>query len=453
MFAPNSHVYEGVTMSMHLGPMLLPYQYTGYKDEILASKASAWIGLNLMMTPIYDVKGPDAVKFLNSICVNDFTTLGDKGLRHAVICNEKGQLLTDGVVIKIGENHFRTYWLNPPIDYLVKASGMDIEGTDISGQEYFIQISGEKSLEILEKACECDLHDIKFATHRMTKINGKDMRVIRLGMSGNLAYEVHGPMQEFEEVYQKIWEVAQSFGAKKLGFLTYCMNHTEGGFPNILVHYPMPLYESDPGLTEYMNANPMLGMFHLNRRLRGSVGDDLQSRFVTPYDLGWGFLVKFNHEFVGRKALEDIAKNPPRTVTTLEWNAEDIAAVYATQFQGKGVEPCERIDAEPLDMYYIENLAANPFTGDGAIYRSDKVMADGKQVGISTGRIMSFYYNTMISLAFIDPNYAVEGTELKLIWGTPGTPQKEIRVKVARYPYNDLIRNEDRDVLSIPHYK
>ncbi len=64
---------------MHLGPMVIPFEYTGYKDEILASKTTAWIGLSLMLSPIYDIKGPDAAKFLNSICTNDFTTLGDKG--------------------------------------------------------------------------------------------------------------------------------------------------------------------------------------------------------------------------------------------------------------------------------------------------------------------------------------------------------------------------------------
>jgi len=80
-------------------------------------------------------------------------------------------------------------------------------------------------------------------------------------------------------------------------------------------------------------------------------------------------------------------------------------------------------------------------------------MADGKQVGISTGRICSYYYNRMMSMGFIDPKHAEEGKELTLIWGTPGTPQKEIRVKVARYPYIDLIRNENRDVETIPRYR
>ena len=451
MFPPNSPVYEGASLLFPMMPgVMLPYEYTGVGDEVIAAKESAWIGTQLMTSPIYDVKGPDAVRFLNSICVNDFTKLGYKGIRHAVICNDKGQILTDGVVIRLEENTYRTYWLNPPIDYFLQGSGMNVTGEVITGQEYFIQIAGEKSLEILEAACETSLRDIKFATHGMTTIAGCQMRVLRLGMTGNLAYEVHGPMADFETVYRRIWEVGQTFGAKKLGMLAYSgPNHTEAGFPNILIHYPMPWFESDPELTRYMTENLGMSFFNFNRRLLGSVGDDLQSRFVTPYDVGWGFLVNFNHEFTGKQALEAIAADPPRTVATLEWSAEDVGDIFASQFRGKDVEPYEPIDL-PVDMYYQDNVVGWPAVG--YIYRADKVMADGECIGISAGRTRSYYYNTMISLAFINPKYAVEGQELTLIWGTPGKPQKEVRVKVARHPYIDLPRNEDRDVSTLPPF-
>ena len=47
----------------------------------------------------------------------------------------------------------------------------------------------------------------------------------------------------------------------------------------------------------------------------------------------------------------------------------------------------------------------------------------------------------MISLAFISAEYAKEGTELEILWGTPGTRQMKVRAKVARFPYNqDYIR-------------
>src|SRR3546814_4742755 len=98
-------------------------------------------------------------------------------------------MLTDGVVIKIADDTFRTYWLNPVLEYYLKNSGMDVQGEDISFREYFYQIDGVKSLEILERAAECDLHDVKFARTRMIKIAGKDVRLIRLGMSGTLGYE------------------------------------------------------------------------------------------------------------------------------------------------------------------------------------------------------------------------------------------------------------------------
>ena len=408
-----------------------------------------------MISPVYDIKGPDSIRFLNSICTNNFSKLGDNGLRHAILCNEKGQIMTDGVVIKIARDHYRTYWLNPPIDFLLRTSGMDVRGEDLSFQEYFIQISGERSLEILERACASDLHDIRFATHRMTQIGGKSMRVVRLGMSGNLAYEVHGPIAEFEEIYQRLWAAGQHLGARKLGMNAYSgPNHTPGGYPNIHIHYPLPWYESDEdryrGLNDYLRENPQLGFFNQNRRITGSVGPELQQRFVNPFELGWGKLVRLDKpdDFPGRAALASLGNKPGRTVVTLEWNAEDFAAVYATQLMGRDVTPCEPIDA-PLDMYYQAN-AVGFARGEGCIYRADWVQASGRNIGISSGRVVDYYYNRMISLGFIDPSYAREGNELEVLWGTPGTPQRRVRVRVAPFPFHDSIRNEVRDVADVP---
>lgn len=91
-------------------------------------------------------------------------------------------------------------------------------------------------------------------------------------------------------------------------------------------------FESGEGLANWLYQRPMLGFYNIKRELRGSVGDDLETRFMTPFDVGWDFLVKFNHEFTGKKALEKIAKERKRTVVTLEWNAEDIGKTFATRF-------------------------------------------------------------------------------------------------------------------------
>jgi glycine cleavage system aminomethyltransferase T len=449
----NSPLYDGVTLIAPAGPgMLLPYEFDGVRVEAAACRDAAWIGTQLMITPIYDVKGPDAVRFLNSVCINDFTKLGESGVRHAVICNERGQIMTDGVVIKLAEQHYRTYWLNPPLEFLLQTSGMDVQGEDMSFTEYFIQVDGERSLEILERACGHDLHDIGFARHRMTKIGDKDMRVLRLGMSGGLGYEVHGPMADFDEVYSRLWAAGQPLGAKKLGMHAYAsFNHTPGGFPNIFIHYPLPWFESEAGrfagLSDFLAQRPHQTGFSVNRQLRGSVGDDLAARFVTPHDVGWSYLVNLKKPdaYPGREALAALAEQPPRTVVTLEWNADDVAAVYATQLMGRAVEPCEDI-ARPVDMHYQDFGL-----GKGFVYRADHVMtAEGRHVGISSGRTVDYHSRRMLSLAFVDTDQAIEGRTLTLRWGTPGTVQKDIRVTVAKCPYHDAVPNGQRDVSGIP---
>lgn len=432
---------------INFGGFLQPYEFEGVVKDIDGYRKSAWIGTSLSTSPIYDVYGPDAVKFLNSVCVNDFTKLGMKGLRHAILCNEKGQILTDGVVIRIGEDRYRTYWLAPVLAYLTENSDMDVSGEDVSGTEYFIQIAGEKSLEILENAFEQDLHDIKFARHRKVFVDGKGVEVIRLGMSGNLAYEIHGPIQEFNEIYDKVWAAGKIFGASRLGLHNYSLfNHTEAGFPNINLHYPLPWFESGKEMADYMREHPQQSYYNLCRELKGSVGDDLQSRFVTPYDTSCEGLIRFDHDFTGKEALQKIAQHPARTAVTLEWNGDDVAKVFATMLK-PGEEPCEDISHES-EVEFLHNMKNNVF-----VYRADRVLANGKDIGISSGRIISYHYNSMISLGFIDPAYAKEGTELTLLWGTPGTRQMDIRVKVARYPYNsDFVRNQDKNVEEIPHY-
>ena len=440
--------FEGAALLYQMMPgMMLPYEYEGVSREIGAYQTSAWIGTALMISPIFDVYGPDVTKFFNSICTNDFTKLGLTGIRHAVICNEKGHILTDGVALKVAENRVRTYWLNPPLQYLAETSGMDIQVEDMTGREYFIQIDGKRSLEILEDAFQADMHDIKFARHRIQMVDGKSVRVLRLGMSGNLAYEIHGDMADFAEIYGKVWASGQKFGAQKLGLHAYNLfNHTEAGFPNINLHYPLPWFESDAGMAKYMYEHPMQAFYNIKRELKGSVGDDLETRFMTPFDVGWDFLVKFNHEFTGRAALEELAKQRRRTPVTLEWNPQDVAAVYATMLT-PGEQPCEDITIQG------SSFSNTRPAGEGFTYRADKVFCGDEEVGISSGRIHSYTYNSMISLGFIKPELAVEGKELTVLWGTPGTRQMKISAKVARFPYNgDYIRNENKDVEEIPHF-
>jgi glycine cleavage system aminomethyltransferase T len=171
--------------------------------------------------------------------------------------------------------------------------------------------------------------------------------------------------------------------------------------------------------------------------LCGSMGTDMKLRYCNPIELGWAKTVVFDHDFIGRSALEKEAANPRRTMVTLVWNPEDILDVFASQFQ--------------TGEHYMPMTPSHFGQEHGrSIQYADKVLKDGKEAGISSGRNYSYYFRQMISLCSIDTAYSKLGTEVIVLWGNPGTRQKEIRATVSRFPYLNENRNENIDVNTIP---
>jgi vanillate/3-O-methylgallate O-demethylase len=173
--------------------------------------------------------------------------------------------------------------------------------------------------------------------------------------------------------------------------------------------------------------------------LVGSMGKNIKLRYRNPVELGWADMIRFDHEFVGRKTLEKIVADPKRKMVTLEWNAEDITDIYASQFRDE--VPYPQMD-RPNDSYWVPG----PMT-----YHADQVLKDGKLIGISSGRTISQFYHRMISLCSIDVEFFALGTEVIVLWGDPGTRQKQVRAKVARFPYLQEERNSEVDVSKIPY--
>ena len=103
----------------------------------------------------------------------------------------------------------------------------------------------------------------------------------------------------------------------------------------------------------------------------GSIGGSLDSAdiadyYLTPYDIGYGKTVKFDHDFIGREALERMAETPSRTKVTLVWNADDVTAAIGSLYRpGPGAK---FIDL-PKARY--------------ATHHEDKVLRDGRPVGVS----------------------------------------------------------------------
>ncbi len=416
-------------------PFAVPYEYTGWRDEQMSWKTTCYLHGTLNPTPTYRIKGPEALKFLIDTHVNSFTNFPVGTGKHSIMCNEEGLMMMDGVLLRLGEDDFITYWMAPYIAYALQKGNYRATGEDLTGKVFLFQVGGPRSLEVLERATGECLHDIKFIHHRMSTIAGKNVRILRLGMAGTLAYEVHGSLEDAYPVYKAIWAAGEPLDMRKLGWHTYMMNHTEDGFPQAYYHFPYPWGE-DKGFVEFLST--VSGTIGIQARFTGSMGTDIRLRYRNPVELGLARMIKFDHDFVGRKALEKEVANPRRAMVTLVWNKEDLIDIYASQFeQGESYANLDEPNHFPV-KHGVHG------------YHADQVLKNGKLVGISSGRAYSYYFRDMISLCSIDVEQSALGTEVIVLWGDPGTRQKEIRAVVSRFPYLNENRNEKVDVSTIP---
>ena len=130
--------------------------------------------------------------------------------------------------------------------------------------------------------------------------------------------------------------------------------------------------------------------------------DDIADYYLTPWDLGYGPFVKFDHDFVGRAALEKMAAQPAAQ--------EGHAGLERRRCRRARSDRCSATDgdiAKYIDLP-LANYATLPY---------DKVVSDGKTVGLSTYTGYNFNERAMVSLAIVDNEHSEPGTEVTLVWG------------------------------------
>jgi vanillate/3-O-methylgallate O-demethylase len=161
---------------------------------------------------------------------------------------------------------------------------------------------------------------------------------------------------------------------------------------------------------------------------------NIEDYYLTPWDVDYGRVVKFDHDFIGREALEKMAEGPHRQKVTLVWDHDDVQAIYAGQLGHKDL-PTKNMDF-PAAHY--------------ASYPYDLVTKDGKQVGISIAPAYSANEKAWISLAILNPDVAEIGTEVTVTWGEPdggsSKPtverhrQADVRAEVHPWPIHEASR-------------
>lgn len=414
----------------------LAAEYSNWRDEQRSWRETAVLfDQSHHMTDLY-VEGPDTLRLLSELGVNSLASFVPNRAKQYVACNHDGKVIGDCIcfflepdkVLLIGRPTVQ-HW----VEFQARTGGYDVRTLkDVRNVEnqgrrltFRFQVQGPNAAEILERVNGGPLPLIKFFHMGEIAIAGHRVRALKHGMSGEPGLELWGPAEIGPEVHAALMKAGGDLGLKAAGGRAYATSMLENGW----IPSPMPAIYSGEAMRSYREYLPAAG-FEGAASLGGSfVSPDIEDYYLTPWDLGYGNFVKFDHDFVGRAALEEAARQPHRRKVTLVWRTEDVVAVLASQFgerRGKYLE------------WPASNYATLPY---------DKVLAaNGDLAGLSTYSGYNANSGEWVSLAMVDPGQAELGTELTLVWGEPdgGTAkptverhvQMEIRATVAPAPYN-----------------
>ena len=422
--------YDEPTLHLNLAGRLWAWEFDGWKPESMSWKEGCYIHTGLSNTQTI-FRGPDVKDFFSSIAVNSFETFEIGSMKHSIYCTEEGLITAHAILQRNGEEEYRYFAGQPWPHYkLVTSTEFDVQ-MDPS-PAYLTQVAGPTSLETLERATGEDLRDIGFLRFRTASIAGKTVEVARIGMSGNLAYELRGPLDEGAEIYDAVFRAGKDLGIQRLGWRTYLVNHIEGGFPQMNWTFASAA-NPDPGYQEFVVAS----RFTPPMASTGSVDPaDFRARLRTPVELGWQRAVKFDHDFIGRAALEAEVANPRRTTVTLRWNPEDVIDIHASLLQ-------------PGEEYKTIDLPTTPSWKEGMNVHADHVVKDGRAVGVSSGTAYSYFYRQVLSHGLVDLDQAEIGNEVVVRWGDHGRRIKDVRATVERFPYLSEGRNDQVDTATL----
>jgi vanillate/3-O-methylgallate O-demethylase len=383
-----------------------PPQYTNWRDEQEAwQKSVVLFDQSFHMTDVY-FEGPDVKRLLSDVMVNTLKNFGKDKAKQIVACNYDGYVIGDAILF--GHADDKVSVVGRPsvpnwVHFQAEQGNYDVKVTrdertvsnDGSRLIYRYQIQGPNALDLIKSVHEGEFPEIKFFNLGDLVIAGKKVRALNHNMSRMGGLELHGPVADRDVVLAALQEAGKQFGLVMGGSRAYSTVSPESGW----IPSPMPAIYSGEKMKpyrEWLSANGFEG----NASLGGSFyAENIEDYYQTPWDLGYGKHIKFDHDFIGRKALEKMADKPHRRKLWLKWNDEDVLKVFQSQL-GDG----DRFKyMETPNAYY-------------SILPFDKVLLGDKMVGLSTYTVYTANVRCWFSLAMLDEDVP-NGSEVEVVWG------------------------------------
>jgi glycine cleavage system aminomethyltransferase T len=410
---------------------VVPPEFNGWRQEQRAWEEG--VALYDLSHHMFDtvIEGPDAVRLLSNISANNYDKFAIGQAKQFIPVSPEGYLIQDGILLRLGETKFHLIGIGTAenwVRYHAQAGTYDVNLSSDPTSDYRAgadpvlfryQVQGPKAEGLLARLFGDQLDGIKFFHFKEVELAGRRINALRHGMAGQAGFEFFGAWKDGEFVKDQLLEAGEKDGIVPVGGRAYYTVGVDSGW----LATPVPgIYTSDElkGFREFVSLYSYEGM----NALQGSFySPNIEDYYHTPFELGYGRSVSFNHDFIGRDALMAHKDRVKRTKVTLIWNADDVKRVFGP------------------DHDFILS------------YTKDRVEVGSKLIGMSEYATYMDPAGTVHSLAVIDKDHAEPGAEVTLLWGQHPGPEtgpdhrdgmETIRAVVQPAPYYDYARTSYR---------
>ena len=179
------------------------------EHEALTNHVTLW---NVAVERQIQIKGPDAERFVDYVITRDATRIRPMQAKYVILCNEKGGILNDPVLLRLAAEEF---WFSlADSDMLFWLQGVNVgKRMDVEINEIDVcplQIQGPRSLALMVDLLGDDVRDIPYYGILETEVEGCPVVVSQSGFSGEKGYEIY--LRDATLHAEKLWRALLDAG-------------------------------------------------------------------------------------------------------------------------------------------------------------------------------------------------------------------------------------------------
>jgi aminomethyltransferase len=162
-----------------------------------------------------DVRGKDAIAFVNRITSNDVTKLVDGQAQYSALTTPEGTVIDDLLVYRLAEDHLllvvNAGTTDKDWDWIKSHhSGESVELANVSSDYCQIALQGPDAISILQTLTETPLDQIKYYHFTSGTVDGVESIISRTGYTGEDGFEIYAAPDKAEQLWNKLLEAGKA---------------------------------------------------------------------------------------------------------------------------------------------------------------------------------------------------------------------------------------------------